>query len=639
MLLRTRVVVGASIALLALGTSLTTIGELAQRSADARYATAAIESEQALWRKVVAGRIHNMQGNTTAITRNRGALAALKKGDAATISEEFLPSLNRLRASQIIDRLRVVDTSGQIAFADPPLAASAQQPLMRTAMDKGEFVSGIVHDGHDLVTAIAFPVYARGKPVGAAMFADNLAVATAELKEAGQSEIFVLSSGGEVISTTMETVPDNLDLTRFGIGKEAFDEVEAGGRTFGLVAIPLTTFDGKIAGTLISMRDRTAFYADQQLLQTLRYLTLAGFILLSLLGLYLYMRRELRPLGSIVVALTALSRNDTDIEISGTERKDELADIANAMTVFKQNAIERQRLEQQSRETLAATERRTLRRDELVAAFDGKISGVVEALASAATQMEAAASSMSATASQTQGQSATVASAARQAAANVQTVAATAEELSASIAEIGRQVSISASIAGKAMDETEKTNRTVQGLADAANKIGEVVTLINDIAGQTNLLALNATIEAARAGEAGKGFAVVAQEVKNLANQTAKATEEISSQIGAVQAETEDAVGAIGRIREIISEVNEIATTISSAVEEQGVSTQEIAQNVQMAARGTQEVNNNIESVNRAAGEADAAAGQVMNAASDLASQSNILRSEVEGFLMEVKMS
>jgi methyl-accepting chemotaxis protein len=195
----------------------------------------------------------------------------------------------------------------------------------------------------------------------------------------------------------------------------------------------------------------------------------------------------------------------------------------------------------------------------------------------------------------------------------------------------------SARISQNAVSEADATNETVQGLAAAATKIGEVVNLINDIAGQTNLLALNATIEAARAGEAGKGFAVVAQEVKNLANQTAKATEEISAQIGAVQSETAGAVTAIERIRSIIGEVNDISTTISSAVEEQGVSTKEIARNVQEAARGTQDVNQNIENVSRAAGETGSAAGQVLTASQDMSRQAEGLRGEVDKFLHEIR--
>jgi len=244
---------------------------------------------------------------------------------------------------------------------------------------------------------------------------------------------------------------------------------------------------------------------------------------------------------------------------------------------------------------------------------------------------------MATTAERTSEQASAVATASDQAAANVKVVAATSEELSASIAEIGRQVTQSAEISHAAVEEANATNQTVQGLAGAAAKIGEVVNLINDIAGQTNLLALNATIEAARAGEAGKGFAVVAQEVKNLANQTARATEEIATQIAAVQGETDGAVDAIEKIRSIIGEVNDIAMTISSAVEEQGVSTQEIARNVQQAAQGTQDVNLNIESVSKVADETGAAAGQVLSASQDLSRQAEHLRGEVERFIQELR--
>jgi len=204
-------------------------------------------------------------------------------------------------------------------------------------------------------------------------------------------------------------------------------------------------------------------------------------------------------------------------------------------------------------------------------------------------------------------------------------------------APIGRQVHQSARIASAAVHEAEATNTTIQGLAETASKIGEVVNLINDIAGKTNLLALNATIEAARAGEAGKGFAVVAQEVKNLANQTAKATEDIARQINAVQDGTADAVGAIGKITGVIGEINDIATTIATAIEEQSASTAEIARNVQQAARGTQDVNTNIESVNRAAGETGTAASQVLGASQAMSRQAETLRGDIDRFLQEVQ--
>jgi methyl-accepting chemotaxis protein len=345
-----------------------------------------------------------------------------------------------------------------------------------------------------------------------------------------------------------------------------------------------------------------------------------------------------RPISRLTLVMRELAGGNTDIAVSGQGGTDEVSDMARAVQVFKDNAVEKRQLEdtQAASQEIASEEKRQTVR-EMADRFELQVKKVVDGVSSAATEMQVTAQQMSATAEETSRQSANVATASEEAAANVQTVAATAEELSASIAEIGRQVMQSAKIAQNAVAEAESTNATVLGLSEAASKIGEVVVLINDIAGQTNLLALNATIEAARAGEAGKGFAVVAQEVKNLANQTAKATEDISKQITAVQEETTGAVGAIDKIRAIIGEVNEIATTISSAVEEQGISTQEIARNVQHAARGTQDVNQNIENVSKAIGETGTAAGQVLSASQDMARQAEGLRREVERFLGEVR--
>ncbi|HLB79979.1 MAG TPA: globin-coupled sensor protein [Dongiaceae bacterium] len=275
--------------------------------------------------------------------------------------------------------------------------------------------------------------------------------------------------------------------------------------------------------------------------------------------------------------------------------------------------------------------------NELAKNFEGSVKGIVDTVSSAATELQSSAQSMSATAEETSRQSTAVAAASEEASTNVQTVASATEELSASVAEISRQVTQSTQIAAKAVADAQATNRTVENLDAAAKKIGEVVQLISDIASQTNLLALNATIEAARAGEAGKGFAVVASEVKSLANQTARATEDIGAQIRAIQSEVGQSVTAIKGIGATIQEISEISTAIATAVEEQGAATQEIARNVQQAAAGTQEVSTNITGVTQAAGETGQAAGQVLSAAEELGRQSNVLQKQVDQFIASIR--
>ena len=356
-----------------------------------------------------------------------------------------------------------------------------------------------------------------------------------------------------------------------------------------------------------------------------------------LVGAILIGRSITVPIVSMTEAMHTLADGDKTITIPGTGRGDEVGEMADAVQVFKDNMIRADKLAEEQKQAQEAQLRRAETVARLTKTFDSEVGTVLNTVSSAASEMEATAGSMSATAEQTSHQATAVAAAAEEALANVQTVASSAEELGASISEITRQVARSTEIAGEAVIKAEKTHQQVKGLADAAGRIGEVVNLINDIAAQTNLLALNATIEAARAGDAGKGFAVVANEVKNLANQTERATGEISQQIRAVQEETQQAVGAIDEITRIISSINEIATAIASAVEQQDAATQEIARNVEQAAQGTGEVTRNIEGVNQAAGDTGAAAQQVLGAAGELSQQSNHLKRIVDTFLESVR--
>ncbi|MGE0745504.1 MAG: methyl-accepting chemotaxis protein [Rhodospirillales bacterium] len=385
-------------------------------------------------------------------------------------------------------------------------------------------------------------------------------------------------------------------------------------------------------------------------------LVVAGLALAAgvLVG-YVVARSITAPIAAMTRAMGVLAGGDTTVEIPAQGQKDEIGSMANAVQVFKENAIkniemeaekERQRVAEAERERQAQAEKDRQRAAEdarqrkieaLIANFDAAASKALKVVASAATELQATAQSMSATAEETARQATSVAAASEQASTNVQTVAAATEELATSVQEIGRQVSQSSKIAQKAVADAARTNERVQGLADAANKIGNVVSLINDIASQTNLLALNATIEAARAGEAGKGFAVVASEVKTLANQTAKATEEIGGQITAIQGATTDAVEAIKAIGVTIAEINEIASAIASAVEQQGAATQDIASNVQQAAAGTQEVSSNISGVTQAASETGTAASQVLSAAGSLSEEAEALSRETQEFFASIK--
>jgi methyl-accepting chemotaxis protein len=344
-----------------------------------------------------------------------------------------------------------------------------------------------------------------------------------------------------------------------------------------------------------------------------------------------------RPVGAMTRAMQRLSEGDKTIEIPAVGRKDEVGEMAEAMKVFKDSMVEAERLAAEQAKAQEVQIARAKRLEELTRKFDATVSEVLQGVAGAAEEMQATANSMSAIADQTKSQAGTASSASTQASANVQTVAAAAEELSGSITEIARQVEQSAGVSGNAVSQAGQTQETVRQLARSAERIGEVVTLIQDIAEQTNLLALNATIEAARAGEAGKGFAVVASEVKNLATQTAKATEEIAQQIDEIQGATGGAVGAIEEIARTVQELNGIASSISAAVEEQTAATGEIARNVQEAATGTGQVTQTLNEVNTGADETSHAAGQVLQAVDELTRQTEGLRREVDEFLAGVK--
>jgi methyl-accepting chemotaxis protein len=363
-------------------------------------------------------------------------------------------------------------------------------------------------------------------------------------------------------------------------------------------------------------------------------LTLIG----SVLFVWLYVGRNiLRRIGNLQRSMQLLSDGDLEAEIYRSSQQDEIASMANSLQIFRESMIEARELSTDQDKDRVAKAERASRMEARIVEFEATVRSALDSLQKSANSMETTAQSMSATADQSSTLVSAVAAAAEEASVNVQTVSSGTEELSSSISEIGRQVVTSAQIARKAVDEAGSTDATMQGLAENASRISVVVDLIQTIASQTNLLALNATIEAARAGEAGRGFAVVASEVKSLANQTAKATDEIRSQIANMQQVTTSAVGAIRNIGQTIAEINEVTTAIAAAVEEQGAATREIARNIQHAAGGTSQVSSNIIGVSTASTEAGTAATEVLSASGALRREADVLRSEIDAFLSNIR--
>lgn len=422
-----------------------------------------------------------------------------------------------------------------------------------------------------------------------------------------------------------KTMDDMADLVGEARGKTYFDKFRA----------LMSDFSAEEAGLMEIRKDQNISTQN-----TTEFLIAGGMIIALVLGAgigWFIGGGIAGPIGQMTGAMRKLADGDKSIDIPGTDRGDEVGEMASAVLVFKENMIKADQLTAKQDQEREAGERRAKAVEELTRGFDEQVSSILGTVSAAATELDATAGSMTRTAEETSQLAASASGASEQASHNVQTVASAAEELSSSISEITRQVTKSTEITGTAVQDANEANKMINGLVMSAQKIGEVVSLITDIADQTNLLALNATIEAARAGDAGKGFAVVASEVKNLANQTAKATEEISAQIGGIQNSTEESVRSIEGITATINDINEISSAIAAAVEEQGAATHEIARSAEEAIAGTSEVNSNVTSVTVAASETGESSGAVREAAQELSVQTETLNDMTQKFLSEVR--
>jgi len=422
--------------------------------------------------------------------------------------------------------------------------------------------------------------------------------------------------------------------------KSAFDggalrrDAVLGGHPAALYLGQIKNYAGQPVAVIELVKDTTEYEAASASSQRTLIIGTVAILIAAALLAFLLGRGMSRPLTAITAVMNRLSSGDTDVAIPGGDRKDELGTMAGAVDVFRRNMMEARHLreEQEAAKKQSELEKNALQR-RMADRFEADVKSVVGAVARATEDMQRVAAEITASVSGTSTQAAAAAAASEEASSSINTVAAATEELASSVAEISRQVTHSSDVADAAVGKAAKTNEMVSDLAAAGEKIGDVLRLISAIAGQTNLLALNATIEAARAGEAGKGFAVVASEVKELASQTAKATEEIAGQVAAIQASTEECVTAIGSIGNTIREISTIAATIASAVEEQGAATREIAQSVQQVAAGTSEVAVNVAGASHAADQSRELADTVLSASGELGQHASALFKSVDTFL------
>ncbi|MGY3491834.1 MULTISPECIES: methyl-accepting chemotaxis protein [unclassified Bradyrhizobium] len=428
-------------------------------------------------------------------------------------------------------------------------------------------------------------------------------------------------------------------LSRRDVGKAPHDAHELNAKTvnkIGLEADEILRKDIELnnAGADKAAQDAANSYASAVMLLAM---ILGAAIIVGVGVSFLMIRDVSAGIASIVSPMQALGRGDLTANVPHQGEKSEIGAMADTLQVFKEALVAKKAADEAAAADADAKIERGRRVDTITRNFEQMIGEIVQTVSSASTQLEASAGTLSSTARRSQELTTSVAAASEEASTNVQSVASATEELSSSVTEISRQVQESARMAGDAVGQARTTNDRVSELSKAAARIGDVVELINTIAGQTNLLALNATIEAARAGEAGRGFAVVASEVKALAEQTAKATGEIGQQIAGIQTATQESVGAIKEISSTIERLSEISSTIAAAVEEQGAATQEISRNVQQAAQGTQQVSANISDVQHGANETGSASSQVLSAAQSLSGDSSRLKLEVSKFLDAVR--
>jgi methyl-accepting chemotaxis protein len=587
-----------------------------------------------------------MAGYTASFAQRPDLIAALAAGDAARLRQILVPSFAAMRAvDPTVSVLEVTNTSGRVIMRghDPNRVGDDKSRLPDVAAalkGNGMLGSEVSPSSGQFATGAALPVKDQaGQIIGTLKVATRLTPAVvAELGKVVGGEAALFGAGRLVTSTveglTMEALPEALvTAQRDGQAMAGLELVLPGRGAYVLAVQPLRDLSGNASAAMMIALPRAAFDAAME-----KVLTIIGFAALAVLGLTIPIsliaaRRIANPLTEMAGAMGRLAKGDTALEIPGRGRSDEVGTMAEALERFREQAEANAAFEAAAAIERAARDRRQAMVESLTQEFGGSVASIMDRLRVSAGSMRDASVSMASATEQTRNRVADTAEGAQQNSSNLSAVAAATEEMTASVTEISRQVAEAARAAQDAVERANTTGATVRGLAESADQIGDVVRLITDIAGQTNLLALNATIEAARAGDAGKGFAVVASEVKTLASQTARATEQISAQISAIQAATGDAVGAVQEVANAIQRVNGVAGAIAAAVEEQDAVTRDISASVQSVAKQNDEAARAMREVSDVAEGARTSSGTVKVAAETVADVTGQLGEQMNGFL------